>query len=55
MLEKLQTEIFSLAEEIGKEEGYLLIIEKSAAIYHPDSIDITDRLIEKYNTIYSDS
>jgi outer membrane protein len=55
LLEKLQTEIFSLAEEIGKEEGYLLIIEKSAAIYYPNSIDITDKLIEKYNATYSDS
>lgn len=55
LLEKLQAEIFALAEEIGKQEGYLLIIEKSAAIYHPDSIDITDRLIEKYNATYSDS
>ncbi|HMA84969.1 MAG TPA: OmpH family outer membrane protein [Desulfosalsimonadaceae bacterium] len=55
LLEKLQTEIFSLAEEIGKQEGYLLIIEKSAAIYYPNSIDITDKLIEKYNATYSDS
>ncbi len=55
MLEKLQTEIFSLAEEIGKKEGYLLIIEKSAAIYYPSSIDITDQLIEKYNASATDS
>jgi len=49
MLEKLQKEIFSLAEEIGKKQGYLLILEKSAAVYYPDSIDITDQVIEKYN------
>lgn len=55
MLEKLQTEIFSLAEEIGKKEGYLLIIEKSAAVYYPSSIDITDTLIEQYNASQSDS
>ena len=55
LLEKLQTEIFALTEKIGKEEGYLLIIEKSAAIYYPNSIDITDKLIEKYNEQYSDS
>ncbi|MCF8109882.1 MAG: OmpH family outer membrane protein [Desulfobacteraceae bacterium] len=46
---KLQDEIFSIAEEIGREEGYLLIIERSAAIYYPDSIDITDKVIKKYN------
>lgn len=55
LLEKLQSEIFSLAEEIGKEEGYLLIIEKSATIYYPNSIDITDKVIEEYNESYSDS
>jgi outer membrane protein len=55
MLEKLQSEVFSLAEEIGKKEGYLLIIEKSAAIYYPSSIDITDTLIEKYNESYQES
>ena len=46
---KLQEEIFDISEKIGKEGGYLLIIEKSAAIYYPDSIDITDTVIEKYN------
>lgn len=48
-VEKLKNEIFELAEKIGKKEGYLLILEKSAAIYYPTTIDITDLLIEKYN------
>ncbi|MBC2715075.1 MAG: OmpH family outer membrane protein [Desulfobacteraceae bacterium] len=48
-VEKLKNDIFELAEKIGKKEGYLLIIEKSAAIYYPSTIDITDLLIEKYN------
>jgi outer membrane protein len=30
-VEKLKDQIFALAEKIGKKEGYLLIIEKSAA------------------------
>lgn len=46
---KLQKEIFALAEKIGKKEGYLLILEKTAAIYYPASIDMTDSLIEAYN------
>ena len=49
-VEKLKKDIFQLAEEIGKKEGYLLIIEKSAAIYYPSTIDMTDLLIEKYNS-----
>lgn len=55
MIDKLQKEIFALTDEIGKKEGYLLIIEKSAAIYYPSSIDITDQLIEKYNASHPDS
>jgi outer membrane protein len=49
MVEKLQKEIFDITEKIGKEGGYLLIIEKSAAIYYPNVIDISDTVIEKYN------
>jgi len=48
-VEKLKNDIFDLAEKIGKKEGYLLIIEKSAAIYYPSTIDMTDALIEQYN------
>ncbi len=55
LLKKLQKEIYALAEEIGKKGGYLLIIEKSAVVYYPNSIDITDKLITKYNESYSGS
>ena len=46
---KLQAEILSIAEEIGETEGYLLIVEKNAAVYYPDSIEITDKVIKAYN------
>lgn len=48
---KVQTEILKVAVEIGKEEGYLLILEsKSAGVfYYQDHLDITDKLIERYN------
>ncbi len=49
MIDKLQKEILALAEQIGKKEGYLLIIEKSAVVYYPSTIDLTDQLIEQYN------
>lgn len=53
MLEKLREEIFAIAEQIGKKEGYLLIIEKSAAIYYPGTIDITDKIIRQYNESFT--
>lgn len=35
--------------KIGKDEGYTLIIEKTAVIYGADAIDLTDRLIKDVN------
>ena len=49
MLDKLRDEVFDIAESIGQREGYMLIIERGAAIYFPSSIDITDKLIQAYN------
>lgn len=48
-IEKIKNEIFTMAAKIGEKEGYTLIIEKSAVIYYPKSVDITDQLIKQYN------
>ena len=44
-----------LVLEIGKTEGYLLILEKrnGGVWYHPTPIDITDRLIKEFNEKYA--
>ncbi|MCF8036978.1 MAG: OmpH family outer membrane protein [Desulfobacteraceae bacterium] len=52
---KMQEEILAIAEGIGKKEGYLLIVEKNAAVYYPDSIEITDKVIKKYNEQFDGS
>ncbi|MBU0987528.1 MAG: OmpH family outer membrane protein [Proteobacteria bacterium] len=51
----IQKEIFELVEEIGKKEGYLLILEKREAgvLYAPDTMDITDQLIKAYNAKFA--
>ncbi|MCD4721566.1 MAG: OmpH family outer membrane protein [Desulfobacula sp.] len=51
LLNKIQIAVFEIANEIGKEEGYMLILEKKAAgvVYHPGQLDITDQIIKKYN------
>jgi outer membrane protein len=48
---EIQKDVFQIAEEIGKKDGYLLILEKREAgiFYSPKNIDITDRLIQEYN------
>jgi Skp family chaperone for outer membrane proteins len=40
----------SIVEELGKKEGYLLIVTSQAVLYAPSTIDITDQLIQLYNT-----
>ena len=51
LLNQIQKAVFEIANKIGKEEGYLLIIEKKTAgvIYHPTQIDMTDKIIKQYN------
>ena len=35
--------------DIGKKEGFTLILEKSATIYYDSAVDLTDRLIKEFN------
>jgi len=55
LVKRLQDDVFELVEEIGKKEGYLLVVEKmeGGVVYAPSSIDITDKLIQLYNTRYA--
>jgi len=42
--------VFDIVEDLGKKDGYQLIIEKTAVMYAPESVDITDKLIQTYNS-----
>ena len=53
LLSRIQTDIVKLARDLGKEQGYLLILTKDNAVYYPSSIDITDKLIEQYNARFA--
>lgn len=52
LLKEFQKDIVQLVKEIGQKEGYLMIMEKVGVLYAPQSIDITDKLIKKYNARY---
>ena len=54
VVQQIQKEFESLAQEIGRKEGYLLIITNQTVIYAPNTIDITDELIQKYDAAYSE-
>ncbi len=52
-MQKMQKAVFEIVQKIGKQGGYLLIVEKKTAgvVYNPKSIDITDKVILEYNKI----
>lgn len=49
VIRRVQKDVFGMVETIGKKGKYTLILEKSAALYSPSGIDITDQLIKMYN------
>jgi outer membrane protein len=55
LVNRIQKAIFELVEEMGKKEGFLLIVEKreGGVLYYPTTIDITDQLIKKYNELFA--
>lgn len=50
---QIKKDVFQIVEEIGKQGGYLLILEHhvGGVVYAPNSIDITDKVIEEYNAL----
>jgi outer membrane protein len=55
LVKRIQEETLALVKEIGKKEGYLMIVEKreSGILYAPQTIDVTDRIIRKYNSQFA--
>ncbi|MBT8351048.1 MAG: OmpH family outer membrane protein [Deltaproteobacteria bacterium] len=51
-LMKIQDEAVKIVHEIGKKEGYLIILDKSVAVYVPKTLDLTDKVIQEYNAGY---
>ncbi len=49
LVNELRNDVYALVEEIGKKEGYLLIINNFSVMYAPGSINITDQLIKQMN------
>ncbi len=51
--DKIKSEVNDIIVEVGKKGGYLLIIEKEDALYSPDAVDITTKIVKQYNKKYS--
>ncbi len=53
--DKILMDIIELVREVGKNDGYDLVIEKQNAIYVADAIDLTPRVIQLYDSINSNT
>jgi outer membrane protein len=55
IVKRIKNDVLEIVEEIGKKEGYLIVFEKRDAgvLYSPSTIDITDKLIQKYNAKFA--
>ncbi len=53
LLGKLEKNVSVIVEEIGKKEGYTLIMERKVGgvMYAPSAIDLTDKVIRKLNAL----
>ena len=50
---EITKDVFEIVEGIGKQGGYSLIIDRRAGgvVYAPNAIEITDKVIERYNAM----
>lgn len=53
LMENIIKELKNVVRMIGKEEGYLVVFERSESgiIYIPENVDLTDKLIKRFNEI----
>jgi outer membrane protein len=55
LVKQMEEDVFRIVGDIGKKQGYLLILEKMEAgvVYAPAAIDITPKVISQYNSEYA--
>ncbi|MBI5376849.1 MAG: OmpH family outer membrane protein [Candidatus Schekmanbacteria bacterium] len=51
--DKILADIIDLVKQVGKRDGYNIILEKQNAIYSSDVVDLTPRVIELYDSVNS--
>ena len=50
----IRKDVSTLIGSIGKKEGYLLVVERTPFVYYaPQSIDLTDQIIQQYNALFA--
>lgn len=54
LMKGILDQVMAMVEDIGRTEGYILIVDKSegGTVYYPSSIEITDRIIKEFDAKY---
>ena len=52
LVNTVRKDVLKIIQDFGKKEGYLLIIEDLNTVYSPETLDITDKVIQLYNESY---
>ena len=53
LVNTVRKEVLKIIQDYGKKEGYLLIIEDLNTVYAPETLDVTDKVIQLYNAAYN--
>lgn len=53
LINSVRKDVLKIIEAYGKKEGFLMIIEDMGVVYAPQSIAITDKIIQLYNADYT--
>ena len=47
--EQFQRETYKVVEQLGREQGFTLILEQSILFYHANAIDITELVVQRFD------
>lgn len=53
LINAVRKDVLQIIEAYGKKEGFLMIIEDMGVVYAPQSIAVTDKIIQLYNADYA--
>ena len=48
-IDKLRAVVLEIAQEIGKKEGFTLVVSKVGILYNDPSVDLTDKVVKMLN------
>jgi outer membrane protein len=48
-VDKLRQEVLAIAQEVGKKEGFTLVLSKAGVLYNDPALDLTDKVVKLLN------